>query len=159
MLNAAIGSKHGLGKFDHILCNPPYFDNGPQTQELRRANARHTNSLSFNELLQHIQTLLAEKGLASLVLPSESLDAFTKAMANTQLQLAQRVNVSTVSHKAPSRVLLCLRHESYAEEQRNSGELPAHAAELLQQHMHIQDKNGLYSQQMQQICRDFYLKL
>ncbi|GAB1050277.1 MAG: hypothetical protein Sw1PiTSA_12030 [Shewanella algae] len=36
--------------FDHILCNPPYFETGPRSDDPKRAIARHTEHLNFDEL-------------------------------------------------------------------------------------------------------------
>ncbi|MBR9729419.1 tRNA1(Val) (adenine(37)-N6)-methyltransferase [Shewanella intestini] len=140
--------------FDHIVCNPPYFDNGPQANNGQRANARHSNSLTFTTLLNVVEKLLAPAGQANFILPINSLNAFTDALSSTSMALRQQVNVATVEHKPATRVLLTLTQST----------LPTLLDQTIRQmdklqKLHIQDKNGHYSQQMSNLCRDFYLKL
>ncbi|PMG39387.1 methyltransferase [Shewanella sp. 10N.286.52.B9] len=132
--------------FDSIICNPPYFDNGPQSKLQQRATARHTDSLSFSELLKHIELLLAPHGAASLILPIESETRFTGALTQTSLAISKRVSVSTVSKKPPRRLLLELKHQAKIESTEHSS-------------LVISDPSGQYSQQMIALCREFYLKL
>ncbi len=55
-----------------IICNPPFFSSllPPDTA---RQNARHTNSLTMNELAKKVSDLLAPEGLFSVILPFEQL--------------------------------------------------------------------------------------
>ena len=57
------------GRFEAIVCNPPYFNTGQQAGCQARATARHTDSLSHHALLTVIRHLLSETGTASLILP------------------------------------------------------------------------------------------
>ena len=80
--------------FDHIICNPPYFTNGPQTQDRARATARHTNQLDFTDLVQSIYALLAKDGVASIIIPVQSEAMFKPALSGTGLEITQRIEVS-----------------------------------------------------------------
>ncbi|MFS1424501.1 tRNA1(Val) (adenine(37)-N6)-methyltransferase [Shewanella sp. 10N.286.48.B5] len=132
--------------FDSIICNPPYFDNGPQSKQQQRATARHTESLSFSELLKNIALLLAPNGAASLILPVESEARFTDALTQTSLAISKRVSISTVINKPARRLLLELKHQPNIDTIEHSS-------------LVISDNSGQYSQQMITLCREFYLKL
>ena len=138
--------QHPQAPFDHIICNPPYFTNGPQTQNIARATARHTDQLSFIELLSAITQLLHQQGTASLIIPHQSLPQFKQAMAQTPLHICEYVSVSSVEGKAQSRWLLAVKHGK------------AHKP-IVNSQMHIRNKQGHYSAKMIDLCRDFYLKL
>jgi tRNA1Val (adenine37-N6)-methyltransferase len=132
--------------FDHIICNPPYFTTGPQTQNIARATARHTNQLSFIELLSAIAQLLDERGTASLIIPIQSLTQFKLALAQTPLYISEYVAVSSVEGKVENRLLLALKQDEVS-------------VPIIVSQMFIRNKQGHYSSKMIDLCRDFYLKL
>ena len=69
--------------FEHIICNPPYFNSGEQSKQSQRATARHTDSLQHAALLKRCHELLTEEGTASFVLPIIEGERFI-AMAQQQ---------------------------------------------------------------------------
>jgi tRNA1Val (adenine37-N6)-methyltransferase len=56
-------------KFELIVTNPPYFTDSLKNPDIRKANARHNDSLTAEELLEGIATLLDETGKFQLILP------------------------------------------------------------------------------------------
>ncbi len=56
-------------KFDHIVCNPPYFLDGPKSKGERKAKARHAIDLTFEDLLSCSKSLLVKNGKLSIILP------------------------------------------------------------------------------------------
>jgi tRNA1Val (adenine37-N6)-methyltransferase len=44
-------------KFDVIVSNPPYFQSSLKNPDQARATARHTDSLSYEELIRHAARL------------------------------------------------------------------------------------------------------
>ncbi|MGI2853736.1 tRNA1(Val) (adenine(37)-N6)-methyltransferase [Shewanella algae] len=136
--------------FDHILCNPPYFETGPRSDDPKRAIARHTEHLSFDELCLAIKQLLKPQGQASLILPIQSLERFEHAAIEQGLRLAARVSVSSTPHKPCNRQLLLLEHVKDGE----AVTAPeAHSA------LYIRETDGRYSEAMVRLTQDFYLKL
>ncbi|QIR15521.1 tRNA1(Val) (adenine(37)-N6)-methyltransferase [Shewanella aestuarii] len=132
-------------KFDHIICNPPYFSHGPQTQIEARATARHTNHLSFDELALAIYHLLSNTGEASLIIPYQEEIRLTQAFNLNKMHLCKRVEVSSVEGKPANRLLMSFMH----------GEQGLCQSGVL----NIRDRLGYYSPQMANLCQDFYLKL
>ena len=96
------------GYFDHIICNPPYFEHGPKANDQHRAMARHTDTLGFEPLLKAISQCLSPEGSASLILPIQSLIRFKVCLNQFALYLRQEVQVKSVENKAANRVLLLL---------------------------------------------------
>ncbi|MEG1585272.1 MAG: methyltransferase [Bacteroidales bacterium] len=56
-------------KYDLIVSNPPYFENSLKADCGKRTQARHTDTLSFEDLLLHASRLLSPEGVLSLVYP------------------------------------------------------------------------------------------
>ena len=46
-------------KYDHIISNPPFFENSPKSNDLKRTQARHSESLCLKELLGKAELLLS----------------------------------------------------------------------------------------------------
>lgn len=135
--------------FEHIICNPPYFTNGPQSKTLSRSAARHTDTLSFDALLSAIKQCLSRTGGASLILPSVSLKSFLSQLPIHQLFPCQIMNVASVEGKNANRHLIYLQHE------------PLQSAHALapRSHLDIRTREGHFTDAMKALTQDFYLKL
>jgi len=55
--------------FDLIVSNPPYFQNSFKAETNERTTARHTTELTYNELINKSEKLLAEKGKIYIIIP------------------------------------------------------------------------------------------
>ena len=68
----ALQEVEGEGIYDLIVSNPPYFQDSLKNPDSQRAMARHTDTLSYEELLKHGARLLTKEGIIALVLPIEA---------------------------------------------------------------------------------------
>lgn len=59
----------GNEKFDLIVANPPYFNDSLKNPDPGKSMTRHSDSLTQQELLDGISSLLEENGLLQLILP------------------------------------------------------------------------------------------
>jgi tRNA1Val (adenine37-N6)-methyltransferase len=59
----------GQGKFDLIVTNPPYFTDSLKNTDSRKSAARHSDSLSSDEILIGVSRLLGDVGHLQLILP------------------------------------------------------------------------------------------
>ncbi|QUN05201.1 methyltransferase [Shewanella yunxiaonensis] len=134
------------GGYDHILCNPPYFEHGPKSSSVSRAAARHTQHLNFTELAQAIARLLQPEGVASLILPVASIESLRQQLQSQGLLCLQQTLVSARPDKSPNRCLLLIGWHTVAN-------LP------LSGPLWIREADGQYSAKMRQLTQDFYLKL
>lgn len=57
------------GCYDAIVCNPPFFSDSLPAPDAQRNIARHTDTLSYAELMQAAYRLLDEDGVLSVVVP------------------------------------------------------------------------------------------
>ena len=57
------------GQYDSIVSNPPYFINSLNAPDLQRSTARHTDTLSYSELMQSAYRLLTDDGEFSVIVP------------------------------------------------------------------------------------------
>ncbi len=129
--------------FEHIVCNPPYFNSGETSNRQARAMARHTHSLSHQALLSTCQRLLNSCGCASFILPNAEGKAFIE-MAQQQGWYVERLCfVNTTERKPAYRLLFTLVKN------------PCTTA---QSHLTIHQNAG-YSAEFIRLTRDFYLKM
>ena len=56
-------------KYDLIVCNPPFFSKSLLPPAQHRQNARHTETLSFQELIESVLRLLSPAGTFAVILP------------------------------------------------------------------------------------------
>lgn len=94
------------GKFDAIVCNPPYFVNALTCPDQQRTTARHTVSLSYEGLMQRVARLLTTEGLFSVVIPVDSRSALETAAYLNGLFLSRVCMVKTTPRKAPKRCMI-----------------------------------------------------
>ena len=68
----ALQEVEGEAIYDLIISNPPYFQDSLKNPDSQRAIARHTDTLSYEELLRDSVRLLKKEGIIALVLPIEA---------------------------------------------------------------------------------------
>ncbi len=139
-------SAHTTQRYQLIMCNPPYFASGPQASNQARAQARHTVSLTFNELMTCCQQLLTADGVACFIVPTSALNAFQAAATAAGFHWQHAVAVSSVVDKPAQRQLVLLANHQPTEPWCNAP-------------FAICDKHGEYTATMRQLTQDFYLKL
>ena len=64
--------------FDLIVSNPPFFNEMLLPPGAARSQARHTQALTFEALLFHVQRLLSPEGSFCAILPATALTHFSR---------------------------------------------------------------------------------
>ena len=129
--------------FDHIFSNPPYYDMSLTAPDPRRNTARHTDSLSYRELVEFASAHLSPDGILSVILPADSLLWLTRYAGMYGLYRYRTVKIRTTARKQPSRAVVEFRMARPAD-------IPPE--ELLT----IHDGNG-YSSEYIALTSDFYI--
>ena len=131
-------------KFDVLISNPPYFNASLKGEDLARNTARHTDSLSFSELLSAFKNLSHQNSFFNVILPCPEAQLFIAEAQRQGLHLVRHCLVNTTKAKVPSRSLMCFAYQAEPCEQTS---LTIHA------------EGGQYSDEYIALCKDFYLKM
>ncbi|MCQ2308940.1 MAG: methyltransferase [Bacteroidales bacterium] len=93
-----------LGKYDLIISNPPFFFGENVPQKIKKGLARHTNTLSYNDLLVAVKKMLKPDGRFALVLPAIESKTFMKKASETGFCLQKEMKIVPIKGKEPNRV-------------------------------------------------------
>jgi tRNA1Val (adenine37-N6)-methyltransferase len=86
-------------QFDLIVTNPPYFIDSHKTNSDKRSIARHTDTLSFDDILDGVKKLLEPKGKFCLILPKNEALLFRELAKAKGLYLSKLLRVRTRKEK------------------------------------------------------------
>lgn len=93
-------------RYDLIVSNPPYFQNSLKNPDKGRELARHTDSLTYAELLYYSAQLLAPEGVIALILPAESEDDIIRLGISEHLSCTRLTRVYSKAGKPAKRILI-----------------------------------------------------
>ena len=130
--------------FDAILCNPPFFENSLKCPDSARTMARHTDTLSFDELARSAARLLAPEGELSVVIPHDRAHDMTVSAACNGLFATRQMVVVPVEGGKPKRILMSFTRQG-----------APHAMETLC----IHSAERQYTPAYINLVKDFYLKM
>mgnify|MGYP003288752471 CR=1 FL=1 len=130
--------------FDAILCNPPFFEKSLKCPEAARTMARHTDTLSFDELARSVARLLSPKGEFSVVIPYDRVSDMVVSAACYGLFVTRQTIVVPVEGGKPKRALMAFTREGSA---------------YIPETLYIQDAQRNYTAEYIRMVEDFYLKM
>ena len=154
-----VNGKWSNGKlYDLIVSNPPYFQNSLKNPDPGRKTARHTDSLSFEELIAHTVRLLAENGVFALILPAEAEEEIRTIASAAGLQLVRVTRVYSKESKPARRVLLAFcRQPSALSHQFSAVNHQPSAVSPIEESLVLEDEIGGRSAAYSKLCEEFYL--
>lgn len=130
--------------YDLIVSNPPFFMDSAKPPAEERTRARHTESLSPEELLTHTKRLLTPTGKLCLVLPVNEANKMI-ALAATQGWHCTRIcEFRARANKPPERLLFQLQLESH---------------QVQHESLVLYEQGEAWTTAYQKLTRDFYLKI
>ncbi len=131
-------------KYDLIISNPPFYTDTFKSVEEKRATARHTKTLSFEELLSATTKLLSPKGSCAFIIPFHEEDTFLAYAEENQLYPQRITRVKGNIKAIFKRSLLQL---SFTNTTSKMEELA------------IEIKRHIYTNEYKDLVKDFYLKM
>lgn len=97
-------AKHCVKKYDLIVSNPPFYFGNNIPEKAKKGLARHTNTLSYSDLLSSVKKLLKPDGRFALVLPAVESVTFIKDAENQGFFLEKEMKIIPIEGKEPNRI-------------------------------------------------------
>ena len=130
--------------YDLIVSNPPYFQSSLKNPNAQRATARHTDTLSYSELIAHAARLLSSSGTLALVLPIEAETEIMELAQHHKLHPTHITHVHSKPGKSAKRLLIALSPTTY-------NQSPIVTT------FYIESEDSPRSEEYQTLTQDFYL--
>lgn len=130
-------------RYDIIVSNPPYFQNSQKPPDERRLQTRHTDTLSFEELLVAVKRLLTTHGKFNVILPNNEGMAFVDLALKHKLYCSRQWSFRTRKEKPIERWLMEFSLEP----------LPKSIGEII-----LYKTGEIWSDDYRNLTKDFYLR-
>ena len=144
-LQAFVLDEDMINRFDHIICNPPYFKNSTPASSDRKSNAKHDTTLTFEDFWFCVPQLLSQAGRVSVIIPTDISDGFIELAKNQGFTISRRCKISSRIDSKVIRLLIELRRVAYVEN-------------AVESKCHIYTEHRMYSGPYRKITEAFYLK-
>lgn len=92
--------------FDAIVSNPPYFNDALTCPDCQRTTARHTESMTYTQLMKAARRLLNSSGTVSIIIPDDCRSKLETAAILEGFFIQRICAVRTTPRKNPKRFLL-----------------------------------------------------
>ena len=127
-------------KYDLIVSNPPYFENGLLNDSKRKAKTRHEDSLPLIDLFEKSCFLLTEKGVFVLILPSQSASKWIDKALEMNLNCFKEITVFGKPN-LPKRSILFFSKEN---------------KEIIREVLIIRNLDNTYTEEYKRLTLDFH---
>ena len=128
--------------FDLIVSNPPFFVNSLKSPLDSRNRSRHTDTLSYRDLVAAVSYCLSENGSFAVILPSIYSEQLENLCKQNHLFCYRKLRIRPKEGKAVNRVLLQFKRKKDS---------------LCEKDLNLRNADGSYTEAYKEIVRDFYL--
>jgi tRNA1Val (adenine37-N6)-methyltransferase len=129
--------------YDLIISNPPFFDNHFKSGDPLRHIARHTDRLSYADLIGIADRLMAPEGLLYLLMPVHAVAKFAAAAAASGFYLVRQTDYRAYTHSEAKVAALTFSRT---------------AAVLVKDNLIVYESAGVYTQVSEQYLSAFLLR-
>ena len=130
-------------KFDLIVSNPPFFVNSLKSPVYKRNIGRHTDTLSFEELILAVNYCLSSLGLFAVIIPIAAKENIENLCEKQGLFCKNILQIQPLENKPANRAILLFSREE---------------KELQTENLIIRDTSTKYTIAYQSLTKNFYLK-
>lgn len=130
--------------FDLIVSNPPFFTEDVMAPDKSRNLARHSVTLTLEQLIIKSKLMLADGGTLAIITPVEQELHIRTCVVKASMSIKRLARVLPVEGAAPKRLLW---------------ELVKSPAETVEEQITIRHADASYTQQYIDLTSDFYLKM
>jgi tRNA1Val (adenine37-N6)-methyltransferase len=143
VIHSSIQNFRSEVQYDLIVSNPPYFVNSWLPPDENRSKARHSNDLSFSELLDAVNRLLKPDGRFSVVLPFTEGNEFIRLAETLSFRPIKKLTFQSRQNKPIERLLIEFSHIR---------------CEVKTEELLLYKVNEEWTEAYRTLTRDFYLR-
>jgi tRNA1Val (adenine37-N6)-methyltransferase len=129
-------------RYDIIISNPPFFQNHLKSETVSRNNSIHTDTLSFEDLLEVVLRLLNPNGTFVVLLPLYESLVFEQLAILQELYPQKKL---TIRHRKGSKILRIIT---------TFGRIKK---EIINEELIIKNPDESYTSDFQGLLKDYYL--
>ncbi len=138
-----IFSKNQSRTYDLLVSNPPFFENSLKPGDRKKNLSKHTDSLSFTELLMHASRLMHNDSRFCVILPWDQQVRFTNLALAAGLYKTKELSIIPREGRITNRIIMELRRKRQAN---------------ASQQIAIRSRDGSNTAEYRNLTRDFYLQ-
>jgi tRNA1Val (adenine37-N6)-methyltransferase len=145
IIHADIKEFQPATKYDLIITNPPFFNNSLLGDNVAKNRARHTTSLSYEDLLAAIDTHLAPDGYVSILLPTPEYLVWKELATRSGWHEQRKLSISHKPAAKVNRVVSIMARNP--------------VGQTAEEELVIYEDEGSYSEDFKSLLSPFYLNL
>jgi tRNA1Val (adenine37-N6)-methyltransferase len=130
--------------YDNAIANPPYFDKAYLSDDQRKNEARHTESLNLSNIFSFCNAYMLAKATVHLVLPIEQLAKCIAEAEKHNFYLSRLCEVISMPGKNPKRHLLSFTRNNKSKVEYSN--------------LTIEKSRNVYTDEYLELCKDYYVK-
>ena len=131
-------------KFDLIVSNPPFYQEDYASKDSRRASARHTVDLSFENLFLAINKCISSNGVLCVIIPFKERELLVNLGENIGLFPFKELHIKGNPNADVKRILMAFSHNNVS-------------TEIF--YLTIENIRHNYTNEYINLTKDFYLKM
>jgi tRNA1Val (adenine37-N6)-methyltransferase len=128
--------------YDFVITNPPFYESDLRSPEMKKNHAKHSQSLTLDELVSVIRTVLQPDGAFSVLLPFIRTNYFENLASVRGFFLNEKLLIRQTPKHVPFRTI-CLYKRSLPEK-------------ILLSELTIHDAAGKYSREFSELMTEYY---
>lgn len=136
--------KNANRKYDFIVSNPPFFNHASKPATEGRIQSRHTDLLSFDDLIQCVKQLLNPHGKFALILPHKEGLQFIDLAQRNGLFCNDLLHIHTKIDKPEKRLIMQFGFKFET---------------INDQQLIIQNQDNSFSKEYIDLTKDYYLHI
>jgi tRNA1Val (adenine37-N6)-methyltransferase len=140
--NISIQNFKTVDKYELIISNPPFFQNHLKSETVSRNNSLHTDTLSFEDLLSSVVSLLSSNGTFVVLLPMYESFVFEQLAIPKELYPQKKL---TIRHRKGSKILRIITTFGRIKQ------------EIINEELIIKNPDESYTSDFQRLLKDYYL--
>ena len=132
-----------IERFDHVVCNPPFFSSSLNSSDKRRSIARHDNKLPLLSFIESCFNVITAEGRVSLILPTDRFEEAQDLFRQSGFFLVRKIDVRS---RENGKFIRVLSEWSQKQEEQFIGDISIYS-----------EHANEYTNQYRNLTKEFYL--